>query len=80
METYDFIVVGSGSSGSVIANRLSEIGNWTVLLLEVGDVPTILSDIPAIAPLFQFTDLNWNYRMEKQENVALGTPTLTFSH
>ncbi|XP_044261103.1 glucose dehydrogenase [FAD, quinone]-like [Tribolium madens] len=71
MSKYDFIVVGSGSSGSVIANRLTET-NWTVLLLEVGEEATALTDIPVIAPLFQFTDLNWNYLMEKQENMCLG--------
>lgn len=66
------MIVGSGSSGSVLASRLSEVPNWKVLLIEAGRRPTIVNDIPAIAPALQFTDFNWGYKMEPTPNVCLG--------
>lgn len=59
---YDFVVVGGGSAGSVLANRLSEISNWKVLLLEAGGHETEISDVPILSLYLHKSKLDWKYR------------------
>ena len=63
-ETYDFIVVGAGSAGCVLADRLSASGKHTVLLLEAGGEDKHLwIHIPiGYGKLFTDPRVNWLYQ------------------
>lgn len=71
---YDFIIIGAGSSGSVIARRLSEVEDWKILLIEAGEGETLLTDIPIMAAYLQKSPYDWGYKLEPQEGVCLGIP------
>ncbi|EDS37179.1 choline dehydrogenase [Culex quinquefasciatus] len=69
---YDFIVIGAGSGGSVMANRLSENPNWNVLLLEVGKEENLVVNVPLTAGLTTATRFSWGYRSEPMDNACIG--------
>ncbi|XP_055920828.1 glucose dehydrogenase [FAD, quinone]-like [Eupeodes corollae] len=70
--SYDFIIVGAGPAGCVLANRLSENPNWTVFLIEAGATENIVNDLPVLAPNLQLTQANWNYMSTSQKNACFG--------
>jgi len=67
---YDFVIIGAGSAGAVLANRLTEIKGWKVLLLEAGGQETEISDTPALAAYLQLSPMDWQYKTEPQPGRA----------
>ncbi|CAG9770306.1 unnamed protein product [Ceutorhynchus assimilis] len=71
--TFDFIIIGSGSAGSVIANRLTEMKNFTVLLVEAGGFANDFVRIPAkCGDVLLLNEFNWFYRTVPQTTSCLG--------
>ncbi|KAL0867674.1 hypothetical protein ABMA27_008414 [Loxostege sticticalis] len=69
---YDFIIVGAGTAGCVLANRLTEIPEWKVLLVEAGVNENFIMDIPVLANYLQFTPANWKYRTKPSNKYCAG--------
>ena len=67
--TYDYIVIGAGSAGAVLANRLSADARNKVLLLEAGPASHPWSRIPiGYARLVTNPAANWLYSSEPEAN------------
>lgn len=56
----------------MVANRLTEVENWNVLLLEAGGDETEISDVPLMAGYLQLSKLDWKYKTEPQSKACLG--------
>ena len=72
MNTFDYIVVGAGSAGCVLANRLTADGRHRVLLLEAGgnDDRFFVSMPIGYGKCFFDPDVNWMYRTEPEAALA----------
>lgn len=70
-KTYDFIVVGAGSAGAVLANRLSADGRHQVLLLEAGakDRNPLVRLPMLMGKLFHSGLYNWHYHTEAEPHL-----------
>jgi len=68
---YDYIIVGGGTAGCLLANRLAENRNCSVLLFDVGNA--ILEDYTVQSPLLWtiqwYSPVDWGYKSTKQSTL-----------
>jgi choline dehydrogenase len=71
---YDFVIVGAGSAGCVLANRLTEDPTLSVLLLESGGADTAREvHVPAAFGKLFKSAYDWSYYTEEQEQLKQRT-------
>ncbi len=70
---FDYVIVGAGSAGCVLANRLSEDGNYSVLLIEAGPQDSMREiHIPLAFAKLQLSDVDWNFKTIPQDTCCGG--------
>jgi choline dehydrogenase len=70
--TYDYIVVGAGSAGCILAHRLTEGDKYSVLLLEAGGTDDALRFKVPIGYVYTYYDKksNWMYSLQPQKQLS----------
>ena len=71
IKTYDYIIIGAGSAGCVLANRLSKNTKLKILLLEAGGTDkNILINMPAaFTHAISRKKLDWGYGSENEKYI-----------
>jgi choline dehydrogenase len=66
---FDYIIIGAGSAGCVLANRLTEDATCNVLLIEAGGKPNIMVSIPGGYGKLHKSKLDWGFWTVPQQHV-----------
>ena len=79
IESTDFIIVGSGSAGSVVASRLSENENYQITVIEAGgsDKSPLIQMPAALSYPMNMKKYDWGYQSEPEDHLGgrrLATP------
>ncbi|CAH0590546.1 unnamed protein product [Chrysodeixis includens] len=59
--SYDFVVIGGGAAGCLVASQLVETGNASVLLVEAGGYPPIESELAGLFAYLKGSEHDWNF-------------------
>ena len=75
-DSFDYVIVGGGSAGCVLANRLSASGEYSVCLLEAGpEDRSLFIDIPGAFAYFMFSKkYNWGFDADQVPDIRDGSP------
>ncbi|XP_023022199.2 glucose dehydrogenase [FAD, quinone] [Leptinotarsa decemlineata] len=69
---YDFVIIGGGTTGCVIASRLSEVAEWNILLLEAGKFGNDFTEMPSSVFKTILSEYNWGFKSIPQTTACLG--------
>ncbi|XP_063381141.1 ecdysone oxidase-like [Cydia fagiglandana] len=70
-DRFTFIIVGGGTAGCVLANRLSEWSRFNVLLIEAGGDPPYESMIPGLVGYLPKTPNDWNFTNQYEKKLEI---------
>ncbi|KAL1453715.1 hypothetical protein WDU94_010031 [Cyamophila willieti] len=72
VDSVDFIVVGSGAAGAVVASRLSEVSRWTVALIEAGGPEPVGTQAPSMYFSYNESPIDWSVPLKPMTTACLG--------
>ncbi|XP_033357633.1 glucose dehydrogenase [FAD, quinone]-like [Bombus vosnesenskii] len=70
---FDFVIAGGGTAGTILAHRLTEVMDWKVLLIEAGEDPNPITDVPGLFVTLPGQVQDYSYKVEPQEGTCQGS-------